>query len=361
MLVLAIGACGGEDEEAAGPATSTAATGDTSTTGAPTSTTAAPDSTNTEATTTTTAASSSEPTRVGVAADVPAFVVVTPDGGELLVDGGVEGYPVPDGTELVFASADDGGSAVVQVGLGDAGRPGRPPREVRVLDGGEARTLDLGPSPRLHDIITGDGTTSVLATRDLDVEEIESEGRLVLLDLDSGAETEVATARQPEYEMAWASVATDLIAINAYADLSEQIAFFDLAGEAVALASPTDDLDYAAPPLVVAADLTNDGTRLVWAEGPEPGDESQPEDAPWEILLAEPGGPATSRLTVPEAGLGDQVTRIDLRGRWALVSVAEVDLAEPSETPVATWLFDLSVEGGAPVPVPVVGTATFLR
>lgn len=351
-LALAVGACGGDGEEAAGPSTTPTTESSASTT----STTAGSTTTSDASTTSTTSSEGS-----GVAADVPAFVVVTPDDARLLSDGEVEEHPVPDGTELIFASDDDGRTAVVQVRLDDAGQRGLPRREIRVLAGGEERTLDLGPSPRLHDVATVGDARSVLATRDLDVEGAESEGRLVLVDLDSGEETEVAGARAPEYEVSWASVTDDLIAITAYADLTERIAFFDRTGAEVALASPTDDLAYAAPPLVVAADLTNDGARLAWAEGPEPGDESQPPDAPWAILLAEPGGPATSRITVPEAGLGDQVTRIDLREQWALVSVAEVDFTEPSETPVATWLFDLSVEGGAPVSVPVVGTATFLR
>ena len=54
--------------------------------------------------------------------------------------------------------------------------------------------------------------------------------------------------------------------------------------------------------------------------------------------------------------------RIDLGGRWMLVSVADIDRSAGFETtPAATWLFDLSVEGGDPVELPVAGVAAFVR
>lgn len=343
-VVLVLGACGGDDPETAGSVTDTNSTTTTST---------APTTTVPTSTTTTT-----PPTTV-VPAEVPAFVVATPESVDLVAGGRVEPYGTVDGAELVFAfGGDDAETAVVQTRLDGGTTRGLPPREIRFVDGSEERVLDLGTSPELHDVAVIDGARMALATRDEGG--VEREARLVLVDLDTGEQTELANARAPAYGVSWASVGGDLIVTSASADLTERVEFIDLTGAKVDLASPTDDLAYAAPPLVVGADLTADDSRLAWAEGPELGDASQPEDAPWELLLSEPGGAATSRLTVPEAGVGDQVTRIDLRGRWALVSVSSVDLTDFSTSPSGTWLFDLSVAGGAPVSVPVVGEATFV-
>ncbi len=73
---------------------------------------------------------------------------------------------------------------------------------------------------------------------------------------------------------------------SAWSDLTEWIGFVSRDGESIELPSPTDDLDYNAPPYVTAATLSADGSMLYWAEGPDWGfdpatNESGPIEAAW--------------------------------------------------------------------------------
>lgn len=298
--------------------------------------------------------------------DVPPVVVVTDAGPSILRDGRLAPYdPVPPdgaGTVEVVHVLDDA-TAAVQVRLDETGggaSGGEPRREVRVIQGGEARALDLGPSPVLHDVGTVDGRPVVLATHD--VGGLERSGRLVLVDVASGDETELGEARAIEYEVAWASLGGDLVVTTAYADLTEVVAFLDPTGAERALPSPTDDLAYNAPPLVVAAALSADGTELAWAEGPDSaGPEGEVDGTTWEVVVSPPGGEPTGRVIVPGAGPDQLVVRLDVRDGWVLVSVADVDReGVEAPSPSATWLLHPSSPGVAPSALPEPGTATFV-
>ncbi|MEQ8841748.1 MAG: hypothetical protein RIB98_12285 [Acidimicrobiales bacterium] len=100
--------------------------------------------------------------------------------------------------------------------------------------------------------------------------------------------------------------AAELGVATAWSDLTEWVGFVDADGSAVELPSPTDDLDYNAPPYVTAATISPDGSTLYWAEGPDWGydpetNESGPIAASWVLHGADLlTGESTLTLTLGE-------------------------------------------------------------
>ena len=95
-------------------------------------------------------------------------------------------------------------------------------------------------------------------------------GDLAAVGLDTGNIVVLGPAWGPEYgvgSVEWSD--TGMAVISAWSDLTETVTYIDSAGAYITRVSPTDGLAYASPPLVQAAALSPDGSRVVWAEGPE--------------------------------------------------------------------------------------------
>lgn len=374
---LALGACGDSDEPAdaftdptVDPVAGAAGGGDASTTAAPTTTsptTAAP----ADPTTTTTAPPSTVAPTTDVSATTappPALATLPPilltDGTEVsLLRAGESVEPLLslDTPARIAHAVDETFVVVEEVEAPDA-------RRVVAHAPDATIDLELGTNPRLHDVQLIDGLFQVLATDDVSGALDDRDGDLVLVD-GAGGRTFLRTAIDIEFFTVQASVApvAGLASIAAYADLTEIVQVFPIDDATLPLpGSPTDGLAYNAPPLIIYADLAEDGSTLAHAEGPDfDGISGEAVRAPWTVALTEVGsGAELFRAEVIPAGADEQITWIDFDGRWLLVSVgrfapdegeADVELA-----PGRALIFDVTNPVAGPATLPVDGTATLL-
>lgn len=152
---------------------------------------------------------------------------------------------------------------------------------------------------------------------------------------------------------------------SAWSDLTEWVGFVDVAGNKIALPSPTDELAYNSPPYVTAATVSLDGTTLYWVEGPDWGFDEQtaqagPVAAPW-ILRGADLRTGEERLFWP---LSDSVldatelniTSIEDLGGWILVNRSV--LRGTTEMSLAPLVLDLTVEEPELFEFPAIGVAT---
>jgi len=121
---------------------------------------------------------------------------------------------------------------------------------------------------RLFGVEVINGEESVIVAQDNSAS-LDS-GDLVAIGLETGTVVTFGLAWAPEYgvgSVEWSDVGTAVV--SAWSDLTELVTYVDEAGGVVNLASPTDGLAYASPPLVQAAAISPDGRIVVWAEGPD--------------------------------------------------------------------------------------------
>ena len=195
----------------------------------------------------------------------------------------------------------------------------------------------------------GFGGVSALAVED---------GREIA-DFGLGAEAEFGVT-----DFMWSEAAGVGVA-SAWADLTEWVGFVDLAGGAVALPSPTDDLAYNAPPYVTAATISLDGSTLYWVEGPDWGfdpdtDESGPIAAAW-VLRSADLRTGEERLYWPlsEPVLDATVLNIESiedLGGWILINRSVLQGVDPE--PLAPLVLDFTVEEPELFTFPAIGLAT---
>ncbi|MEM9034063.1 MAG: hypothetical protein AAGD18_05665 [Actinomycetota bacterium] len=359
LLAAAIvfAACGDDDTEPAATTAAAAATTAATTTVAPTTiapTTTAPPETTAAPTTVTTTPSTTTTTEAPPPADLPPM---------LLADGATVSLVEPDGTVSPLLLLDE--SSRLAVGLDETLIVVEQVDEAFdrsiVLYGADATVeYELGSNARLHDVVSIDGLTQVLATRD-DGEGLADEGDIVLAG-PTGSEEFFAVGFAPEYYVVQASIApaAGLGATAAFADLTELVQVFSLDSPDEALPiSPTDGLEYNAPPLIIHAELADDGSSLAYVEGPDSGG---PDGAfvpgPWEVVVVDlSDGTERFRSTAIPADSDRQVVWLDFDGRWLVASVSGVgdDVELASGTAV---LFDITT--GTVRELPAVGTATLL-
>lgn len=73
-------------------------------------------------------------------------------------------------------------------------------------------------------------------------------------------------AAEAEFWVTHADVAADRLVFTAISDLTESVGYRGVLGAAF---TPTDGIEYNAPPFVTAASLSADGGTIYWAEGPD--------------------------------------------------------------------------------------------
>ncbi len=241
----------------------------------------------------------------------------------------VDGLPTPvgavvgDGAGLVAAEevevGDDGVSE--QTGIVAVPSPGAAAIRIPVPT---TATVDL------HDVVVVDGTPHVLYARFDDAAATtaaaEASGHLVLHDVATGAETVLATAAAPELFLSSASAGPSAVALSYTSDLTEVVAFVDLAGREIERPGPTDSLPYDAPPFVQSAVFSADGAELAHLEGPDVDGSLDPEDqrpeGDWEVVVTDAEGEQL-RLVVADGGLA--WAHLDFDGRWLLLSGGTAD------------------------------------
>lgn len=179
---------------------------------------------------------------------------------------------------------------------------------------------------------------------------------------------EFGLAAEAEFFPVSADFAGGLLVVSAYADLTEWIGFVRPNGEEVALPSPTDDIPYAEPPLVVAAAFSRDGTELFWAEGPDwgfiddeegDGGESGPIPARW-VLRSADAATGAERLYWP---IGEEVldtTELSVDslhdfGTHLLANRSRLAGTEPEL--LGAWIVDFTTEEPDDWVLPVPGVA----
>lgn len=197
----------------------------------------------------------------------------------------------------------------------------------------------------LYDLVTVDGRPHLLYGLFLDAAEVDADetGTLVLHDLVDDGTVELGTASAPELFLTAASASDALIVLSYSTDLTESVSFVDLSGEPVDRESPTDRLEYNAPPLVTGAVLSPDGNELAYIEGPDVDGTADLEEpvGDWVVVITDAGGEQI-RLTVADQRI--EYLTIDFDGRWILVSGGDADgpveplLIDSEATDVAAYL-----------------------
>lgn len=307
-LVLAA-ACGGDDVDVASrdsPRTATTAT-------------------------TATTSTSAVPVRDG-----PPAILVTAGSTISRVDGAeVETVGEVDGD--AFIAFGDGVSDVqaVQVdGTLVAMRSGTPTQ----LDPGAPGTVAL------FDVVSIDGVPHALYG--VHEERGERSGVLLLGSITGDTRRDLGTASAPEYTVLAGSIGGGLLATSAYADLTESVDIRPLDGDGEPNPwSPTTDLEYNAPPLVLAAMLAPDGATVAWLSGPDHDGRTGEDDVgSWEVVVASIDGEELHRLPLDRS---PEPVHLDFDGRRVLVS----------REGAPALLIDLA--NGTRTELPVDGIATF--
>jgi len=275
----------------------------------------------------------------------PELTILVASGAEVLrwSDGDVERVAEVDG-EVAVAYGDGHGTVVAEV---DGAL-------VDVASGGP-RAIDVGAPGRvlLFDVVTIDGApTALLGVRD--ESQGEPAGDIALVDLATGARRGVATGYAVEHHTFAGSVGGGMASVSAYSDLTESVTLYPIEeGRPDPVWSPTIDLPYNAPPLVLDAILSPDGERIAWLSGPEaPGD--APDGGPagtWEVVVAAVDGTGQERIPLGLAD-GTSAVRLDHDGERVLVSTAVGD------APGAPLLIDLA-DGSTQRLDGITGVATF--
>lgn len=247
---------------------------------------------------------------------LPPVLSAGPDGVQVLADGEVTTF-VDEAVDV----AHDVGDGRVATDVGARIRvvsPDGRQLDVRVPGGERADEVDL-----LDAFVSAGRPLVVVATVAFPDDE-EPSGDLLLINLESGLSTRLGDSLAPEYGVGWADHGGGLVAVTAFADLTESVSFVSESGDPVLDArSPTDDLPYNAPPLVIAAALSPDGERLAWLEGPDfDGASDRTVGEGWDLVVAE-------RETLDEvarigvAGPDQTLVGLDFDGRWAVVTVED--------------------------------------
>ena len=281
---------------------------------------------------TVTAEDADEPTTTSTVA------TLTERGGDvrILVASGDQVLRWVDGTVELVAEA--GGAVAVAYGDGRGAVVAEVDGALVDLRSGAPMPLGPGGPGRalLFDLVTIDGDAHALyGVRD--DSEGEAKGDVALLALTSGARRVLATGYAPEYHTFAGSIGGGMLAISSYSDLTESVTMYPLEdGTPEPAWSPTIDLAYNAPPLVLDAILSPDGATIAWLSGPDIDGVApdQPPVGEWEVIVADLSGTEQTRLPLRLLDDGETAVRLDYDGARLVVSI------ERDETPQAPLLLD---------------------
>ena len=223
---------------------------------------------------------------------------------------------------------------------------------VVVGDDGPA-AVDAGQEGIVHlyDVAAVDGVAHALYGVRRDVDGEEPSGIIVLASLAGGERRDLAAGFAPEFHTAAGSLAGDVVVLSAFSDLTESVWWVTLDGGDPPAWSPTDDLEYNAPPLVMSAVLSPDASTVAWLSGPDWDGATGATVGGWEVVVADLTGRERHRL--PIDGADGEPIRIDYDGERVLVS------RRAGEERAPALVIDLA--SGSTAALPVAGTATFDR
>ncbi len=159
---------------------------------------------------------------------------------------------------------------------------------------GATQLYDLGWLDGRQVAVVGvvDGTDGAWPIRTFDVDNLE------------WVHPDLGPHSASEYFVTNIDVASGLMVVTAIADLTEWVRFTTTDGVDAELASPTDSLDYNAPPYITAATFTPDASVVLWAEGPDwDGAAEEQASDPWRIEAVD--------IATGDQVLGWQVTDLD--------------------------------------------------
>ena len=214
---------------------------------------------------------------------------------------------------------------------------------------------------RLYDVALVNGTESMIVRGEGDEFGAAS---ILSIPLDGSAPTNLGPASDIEFGVGVVDVFDGLAVISATADLTEVVAYIELGGTEPAW-SPTDDLPYGEPPLVVAASFGFDGTRLYWAEGPDWGfieeeDDFGPIPGVWEVFGADLASGETTLIWPVSGVVADSAEMF-------VASIIDVDthlivnrsmFTPRGEVMLAPMIVDFTLEEPGSWELPVRGVAT---
>ncbi len=123
----------------------------------------------------------------------------------------------------------------------------------------------------LYDIEVVGGVEYVVVA--VTTDQAMGEADLVARAIDGGGPpVELGWASGPEFGVTNVDINADgVLVVTAVADLTETVSYIPTSATPEITWTPTDELPYGEPPFVTAASWSEDGTQLVWAEGPDWG------------------------------------------------------------------------------------------
>lgn len=176
----------------------------------------------------------------------------------------------------------------------------------------------------------------------------EQEGRLLLRSMTGAEPRDLGAAYAVEFTTFAGSIGGGLVSVSAYTDLTESVDIFPLDGSGPPNPwTPTRDLAYNEPPLVLDAILAPDGATIAWLSGPDASGSQGVGDqtvGSWEVVVADLDGGESHRIALEDE---PRPTRLDYDGGRLLVS----------REGAAALLIELA--DGSKQELPVPGTATF--
>jgi hypothetical protein len=259
---------------------------------------------------------------------------------DLVVASGSEVYRYVDGSLIRLGAVE--GEATVAVDGGDGSifvqreydGSEHYSKLVRLSDG-VAKSVLTPPAPRIYLFERALlGTSKLLFATERDHSQFVGDnwGQLWLYDIATGATQGVTQAFGPEYFTTRASYGAGVFALTASCDLTECLRYVNPDGDEVeGLPNPTDDLEYAMPPLVTDVVFSPDGATIAYLEGPDVNT-ADPEVliGDWTlVLINRSDGRELLRLRV--AGQDSRVRRLDFDGRWVFLSMAKGSVFDAGE------------------------------
>ena len=222
--------------------------------------------------------------------------------------------PWSESFELVHQ---DGDSLVVDAEIPHGGAPS----VIRTTTAGEVVAYEVGPDDGTSDFRREvvryglDGTRTVMATDAslYDVGVIDgresvfvsvpspgegSFGGVLAVPLDGSQPIDLGLAAEAEFGVTKFDWVDQIGVATAWSDLTEWVGYVGVSGP-VDLPSPTDDLEYNAPPNVTAAAFAPDEAVVYWAEGPDWNHLTETiEPQAWRVKGMRLADPATVELDV---------------------------------------------------------------
>jgi len=152
--------------------------------------------------------------------------------------------------------------------------------------------------------------------------------------MNSGAIADAGVGSAPEFIVKRVGFGPDRIVTSAFADLTEVIEYRTTQGVPLNdQRSPTEDLGYNLPPLMIQGVLSPDGSRLAYIEGPDFDGEQGTRSGSWAVVIYDVGA-GTEIDRYPMLSADEKAHWLDYDGRFVVVSAGDEDNFFPNGPPV---------------------------